>query len=357
MKNLFDAARCRATATQLAALAPAFDSATFLRLTLADLDSRELMARLRQTSLAFDAALPGDFRAKVAVLHRLAPLIAHNFVGIWPCDFVALRGLSDPAFSLAALRDLTRHGSAEFAVRPFLVQDLPGTLATMLQWARDPDEHVRRLASEASRPRLPWGQRLTALVADPTPAAPILDSLRADPALYVRKSVANHLNDIAKDHPAAVLDRAESWDRTDPRTAWIVRHGTRTLVKQGHPRALALHGATAAPGLVTATLVAAPGRIQLGDTLTLTATLNSAAPAPQTLVIDYVIHYVKASGRATPKVFKWTSLTLAPATPVTLAKRQLIRDFTTRRQHPGIYQVELQINGHRLASTNFTLKP
>ena len=138
--------------------------------------------------------------AALAILERLAPRLDHRFVSLILPDYVALYGLDDPARSLDALRFFTTFGSAEFAIRPFLRRDLTGTLATMERWARDEDEHVRRLASEGSRPRLPWSFRLDALVADPSPTAPILDALNADPSLYVRKSVANHLNDITKDH-------------------------------------------------------------------------------------------------------------------------------------------------------------
>jgi 3-methyladenine DNA glycosylase AlkC len=356
MKNWFNPARYQTLADELAALAPGFDRRRFLRVALDGLEQLELMDRLRRTTAAFAAATPGDFRRQVAILRELAPRIEHGFVGIWPCDFVATHGLGDPAFALAALRDLTRYGSAEFAVRPFLARDLPGTLKVMRAWADEADEHVRRLASEGSRPRLPWGQRLTALVADPSPTGPILEALRADPALYVRKSVANHLNDIAKDHPAAVLDRVERWDRADARTAWIVRHAIRTLVKRGEPRALALLGAGAPARLDVAAFTVTPRRLRLGDTVTLAAELTSATRREQTLVIDYVVHYVKATGRHTAKVFKWTTATLGPGGPLRLIKRQTIRDFSTRRHHPGVHRVELQVNGRRLAESTFTLR-
>ncbi len=354
MKNWFNEAFYQRTAAQLAALHPRFDHEGFLAHSLDGLDARELMARLHRTADAFDRALPLPFAEQLAVLHAHAPQIGHNFVAIWPCAHVAAHGLAQPELALPALRDLTRHGSAEFALRPFLARDLPGTLAVLHTWAACEDEHVRRLASEGSRPRLPWGERLQALVADPSPTLPLLAALRADPSLYVRKSVANHLNDIAKDHPDVVLDLVSSWDRADAHTAWIVRHALRTLIKRGNPGALALFGAGAEPRL-TARLAVSPGRIRLGDKLSLSATLASTARRPQALLVDYVVHYARASGRASAKVFKWTELTLAPGESLTLTKGQTIRDFTTRRHHPGHHLVELQINGRRLAETAFTL--
>lgn len=355
MKNLFDEAFYRRTAAQLAPLHPGFDADRFLAHALEDLSTRELMARLQRTAEAFHLALPAPFPEQLPVALAHAPQVGHNFISIWLCAFVARQGLDRPDLALPALRELTRHGSAEFAIRPFLVRDPAGTLAVLREWAGSDDEHVRRLASEGSRPRLPWGERLHALVADPSPTLPILEALRADPSLYVRKSVANHLNDIAKDHPGLVLGLAGTWDRSDARTAWIVRHALRTLVKRGDSRALALLGAGAAPRL-EATLSVAPKRIRLGDTITLSATLASTSPKAQPLVVDYVVHYPRASGRVSEKVFKWAELTLPPRETVTLTRRQTIRDFSTRRHHPGRHRVELQVNGRRLADSAFTLQ-
>ncbi|MBC8041008.1 MAG: DNA alkylation repair protein [Opitutaceae bacterium] len=354
LKDMFDPARYRSLATELSALSPAFNSTAFLDHALTGLASRELMDRMRRTSTGVALALPLPYREQLDVLRALAPRIGHNFIGIFLSDFVAQHGLDDVPASLDALHFFTRFGSAEFAIRPFIQRDPPGTLAVLQSCAASEDEHVRRLASEGSRPRLPWGARLQALVADPSPTLPILTALRADDSLYVRKSVANHLNDISKDHPDVALALVSTWDLTHPHTAWIVRHALRTLIKRGHPRALALLGAGSAPKL-DAAFTATPKRIQLGDTITLTATLTSTARRPQSLLIDYVVHYARASGKASEKVFKWTQLDLAPGATVTLTKRQTIRDFSTRRHHAGRHRIELQINGRRLAETAFTL--
>jgi 3-methyladenine DNA glycosylase AlkC len=225
----------------------------------------------------------------------------------------------------------------------------------MIRWAHDSDEHVRRLASEGCRPRLPWGQRLPELIRDPSPIAPILETLREDPSLYVRKSVANNLNDIAKDHPDWVLDRLESWDRENPHTNWIARRGVRTLVKNGHPRALGLlgvkHGAS-----VAASIEATPKRLRLGDTLRLQAVVDSRSKKKQRLVVDYIIHYQRPNGRTSKNVFKWKELDLHPGTQIHLAKSQKIQDFTTRKHHPGRHAIDLQVNGVTEASTEFTLR-
>ena len=354
LKDLFDAARYRQTAAQLAALHPRFYAVRFLTHALDGLADRELLARMHRTAEAFHLALPVPFTEQLAVLRAHLPQIGHGFVAIWPCAHVANHGIDHPATALEALRLFTRFGSAEFAIRPFITRDTTGTLAVLRRWADDPDEHVRRLASEGSRPRLPWGGNLPALIADPSPTLPILTALRADPSLYVRKSVANHLNDITKNHPELVLDFVSTWDRTDARTAWIVRHALRTLIKRGHPRALAMLGAGAVPKL-EAQFKVSPARLTLGGTLVLTARLTSTHARAQSLIVDYVVHYARPSGGSAEKVFKWKQLSLAAGETVTLSKRQVIRDFSTRRHHPGRHRVELQINGRRLAAGGFSL--
>lgn len=355
MKNWFDAAFYERTARQLSGIDARFSSERFLGHALPGLDGRELLARLQRTAEAFHLALPVPFAEQLAVLRAHASQIGHNFTAIWPCSHVAAHGLECPDIALPALSELTAYGSAEFALRPFLTRDLAGTLGVLAEWVASPNEHVRRLASEGARPRLPWGEQLRALVADPSPTLPLLAALRADPSLYVRKSVANHLNDITKDHPELVLDFVAWWDRANPHTAWIVRHALRTLIKRGHPRALSLLGAGEKAKL-SAHFAASPARLPLGSSLKLTTTLVSQARRAQELIVDYVVHYARASGRASRKVFKWKSLTLGAGETVTLTKKQLIRDFSTRRHHPGRHELELQINGRIVARTHFVLQ-
>ncbi len=355
-KDWFNPARYRLIADQLAAAEPRFDRRRFLRLTCHGLEERSLVQRLHQTAIAAEAALPGTYADKLRILEAAANGQPPSFIGIWFSEFAGRFGTSDPGRALAALRHFTRYGSAEFAIRPYILREPDATLATMLEWTHDPDEHVRRLASEGSRPRLPWGLRLGFLIKDPAPTRAILEALKADPALYVRKSVANHLNDLAKDHPDYVVELVSDWDRSHPHTAWIVRHGLRTLVKRGHAAALNLLGAGAAPVLRVRRFRAQPASLVLGDHLELVLELESTASRPQALIIDYVVHYVKASGASSPKVFKWKQIELSARARLAAVKRQLIQDLTTRRHYPGRHRVTLQINGRALAETAFTLR-
>lgn len=355
LKDIFDAARFRRTADDLAEIDPAFDRKKFLAVALDGLDALALMQRLRRMTDALHAALHGSYRKRLGVLKKLAPRLPGGLVSLALPDYVSQHGLDDFDASMEALKCFTPYGSSEFAIREFLRRDLARTLHVMEHWSRDPDEHVRRLASEGSRPRLPWSFRLAPLIADPAPTAPILENLRADPSLYVRKSVANHLNDITKDHPAWVLARLRTWPLEHRHAAWIARHALRTMIKNGHPEALALIGASGAPQVAITGFEATPPTLRLGERLTLSLALHSTATAPQRLVIDYIIHYVKKSGAPSAKVFKWKEATLAPGKHLSLSRSQEIRNFTTRVHYPGRHTVEISLNGERLARTAFDL--
>lgn len=356
LKDWFDPPRLRHIAHEVATLHPAFDQKHFLKLALADLDTLSLMQRLRRTTESLHATLPSSYPAALKILRALAPRINHNFVGLVLPDYVAQYGLQHFDLSLTALKFFTPFSSSEFAIRPFLRQDLPRTLSVMETWSRDDNDHVRRLASEGCRPRLPWSFRLDALIADPAPVLPILQNLRADPSLYVRKSVANHLNDITKDHPAWVLDLLHGWPlAASPHTTWIARHALRTLIKKGDPRALTLIGASGKAEVKIPRFTITPDNIQVGQKIRLTLHLQSASTTPQRLVVDYALHYVKKSGSTSAKVFKWKELTLAPGETVTLTRQQTIKDFTTRLHHPGHHAIDLLINGTPLAQSSFDL--
>ena len=356
LKEMFNEARYRKMAHDVAAVHRGFDEKRFLKLTLPDLEPLALLQRLRRATEALRATLPEKYPAALDVLRRLAPGHGEGFTALVLPDFVGLYGREDFDLSLDALKFFTPFGSSEFAIREFLRLDLARTLRVMEKWLRDPGEHVRRLASEGCRPRLPWSFKLTALIADPAPVAPILENLKADPSLYVRKSVANHLNDITKDHPAWTLDRIEAWNLAHPHTAWIAKRALRTLIKKGDRRALGVVGAGARAEVHVERFTVAPSALRLGEILTLTFDLTSLAEAPQKLVVDYAIHYVKQSGATSAKVFKLKELTLAAAEKLTIAKRQRIQDFTTRKHHPGSHRVQLLVNGEVFAEGVFVLR-
>jgi 3-methyladenine DNA glycosylase AlkC len=367
-KNLLNPALVRAAGQALHAAWPPFDKAAFVRRANRNLEALELKARAMQIADALEATLPERFDAACALIEAALapavepgvelPVVSTGLRGwiVWPLgEFVARRGQAEPERALAALHALTQRLSAEFAIRPFIVKHPALVLATLQQWAADPSAHVRRLASEGSRPRLPWGLRLQALVTDPSPTLPLLASLQDDPSDYVRRSVANHLNDIAKDHPAVVV----AWVRehlpgADRNRMALLRHASRTLIKQGHADMLALWGA-ATPFDGQARLTLSPRRLHIGDSVALTLRLRSASVEAQSLLIDYAVHHVKADGSTSVKVFKGWSLSLAPGETRTLQKTHSMRAVTTRRYHAGRHLVDVRINGQVAAQAAFSL--
>jgi 3-methyladenine DNA glycosylase AlkC len=355
LKDWFNVARYRQIADLLADAHPSFDRKRFLAVATAGLDDLTLIQRVRRATDACHATLPADFPQAVGVLKHIAPRVQHGFVGIFLPDFVGQHGHGHFKDSMEALKFFTPFSSSEFAIREFLKRDLARTLAVMERWSRDSNEHVRRLASEGSRPRLPWSFRLEPIVADPSLTAPILENLRADSSLYVRKSVANHLNDISKDHPAWMLARLKSWDLTHPSTSWIAKRAARTLIKAAHQPALTLFNFGSKPAVQVSHFEIIPTRLRLGQTLEFSFSVASTSSRSQPLAIDYLIHYVKASGGTSPKVFKLRELTLSAGETVVIRKRQAIRDFTTRKHHPGRHRLEIQINGRILAGSDFVL--
>lgn len=355
LKDALGPARFEQVALAAQQVYPAFERQHFLQLALPGLDDLSLLQRVRRMTHSLHATLPADYPAALDVLRRLIPQLRGGFTSIVPPDFVGQYGLGHFDLSMDALKFFTGFGTSEFAVREFIKADQPRALGIMQAWARDDSDAVRRLASEGSRPRLPWSFRLDLLVKDPQPNAVILDQLSNDASLYVRKSVANHLNDIAKDHPDWVYDRIAGWDLAQPQTAWIVKHALRTLIKKGEACALAIIGAGAAPQVTISALQVVPRQLRLGDKMTLSFELRSTATEAQRLVIDYIVHYVKKSGAVSAKVFKLKEVTLAPGAILALSRAQSIRDFTTRVHHAGRHDVEVVINGLSLGRDFFDL--
>lgn len=374
-KNLINANTLAQAAHHLHRVWPAFDATRFLAVAGRDLDALAFKARAMQIADALAATLPADFDRACGVLEdSLAPPLPLDARGepvglgladpaaglsgwvLWGAgEHVARCGLHDPDRALRCLHALTQRFTAEFALRPFLAQQPQRVWPVLRRWCDDDSAHVRRLVSEGSRPRLPWGLRLQALVRDPSPSWPLLEALRDDPSAYVRRSVANHLNDVAKDHPDAVAAwvRAARADAGPAREA-LLRHACRGLIKAGHPATLAAWGLS--PGLQgEAALRVTPPRLRVGEDLTLEVDLRSNGPQAQALVVDYVLHHVGARGQTRPKVFKGWKLQLAPGEHTTRRTLHPMREHSTRRLHPGTHRVELQVNGVTLAEAGFEL--
>lgn len=365
MNELINAAVVESLRQQLdaaaAAVLPAADQPTWgqTRRAATTIDGLNLRARSDVVSAALIADLPNDYRAVAAVVRRALDAPAFTGWMMWPVTetvtTLALASEYPDAFDdgLQLLAELTPRLTGEFAIRRFLAADLDRSLTTILPWTSHPNEHVRRLASEGTRAFLPWAVRVRSILEHPDKVAPILTALRGDESEYVRRSVANHLNDLGRQSPELATSLARTWlESPDDNTRWVVRHGLRVLVKKANPAALALLGFDAAQVEVSslrldATEVALPGVLRFAFDLTNTADTASR------LAVDFVVHYVKANGGHSAKVFKLGVFPLEAGQTVTLSKAHTFKQMTTRVHYPGPHYLELQINGVRYGRADF----
>jgi len=341
-----------------------FPSEKFVKDGLNGLMQMELKQRVLHLIDILHRYFPADFTETAEILYRIRenwdegdednPL---SGFAAWPLiDYVGVYGLGYHEKSLNLLKHLTSMFSAEFSIRPFFIQDPRLTEKILLKWCGDRDEHVRRLVSEGSRPRLPWGVRLQQYCEDPKPVLNLLEHLKSDKSEYVRRSVANNLNDISKDHPELVLKVCRNWlkERT-PETEWIVRHATRSLVKAGHQGVLELLGFSVSPKLSFDTFSLSRGRVKMGSKLNFSIELTSKSKKTQRLAIDYAIHHMKANGKLSAKVFKWKVLTLGGNESIEVSKAHPFKEITTRKYYKGKHRVEVLINGKSYGLVDFNL--
>lgn len=351
----FNEAYYRRLAAQVKKAYGTFSTEGFYKDATQNLAALELNGRMRQTSVALRKHLPQSYGETLSVLFAVIPHINAGYANLVFPDFVGLYGHDDFDASMAALKFFTQFGSSEFAIREFLKRDFKKTIAVMHQWAGDTNHHVRRLASEGSRPRLPWSFKLDAVIADPSLTLPILEKLRADDELYVRKSVANHLNDFSKSHAQLLIQTVKKWDLSNEHTAWIVKHACRTLIKKGDPAALAVFAFEKDTRVSVRNLKLAASKIKIGGVLDFSFAVVSQKKKPQKLAIDFTVYYRKKSGELSPKVFKLKEIVLGPGETFSCRKTQRMQNFTTRKHYPGKHRLVVTINGHKLAEKTFAL--
>ncbi|TNF23002.1 MAG: hypothetical protein EP318_01265 [Rhodobacteraceae bacterium] len=362
--HLFNEQTLGQLAGEYAAALPGFDAGRFLSEVLPRLAALELMQRLEAIADGIEAQLPADFNQMAAQLEAAMPPPLDparqdddfgQFIHAVPGLLAVRHGLEqhrDRALDL--IHAATQRFSMEYYIRPFLDRWPEETLARLRVWAEDENYHVRRLVSEGTRPKLPWGK---AIDLDPLRPLELLDLLHADTTRYVTRSVANHLNDVTKIAPEAVLERLGAWAQAGRQVPqelqWMTRHALRSLIKQGHPGALALLGYRADAPVEVQVEIAEPV-IPRGDPLRFTVTLSAPGPVP--VLVDYVIWFRKADGRQAPKVFKLKQAEAGAGAPLVLQKTHALKwDATTFRLHPGAHRLGLQVNGRIRAEAGFTL--
>lgn len=368
LKDFFTADVVRGIGQRVARYAHTFDVDRYVDRVLvpvseAPFTELEFTARSRRIA---DAIVETADLPPIDLLGLLTRTLPNELVGyegvlndgfdLWPYgDIIGRLGVDHPNEALAACYELTKRFTSEFAIRPILASH-PHLLEQVATWVDDPNEHVRRLVSEGTRPRLPWAPRLQVPLDD---VLAILTALRADESAYVRKSVANHLNDLSKEHPDRVIAllgewHAEAVERGIEETVWVVRHALRNQLKDGTPSALAIFGYSP-PEVDVVDLAVEPATVAIGDRVAASFTLRSTSSVEQKLMVDLVMGYVKANGSTSPKVFKYRELMLAPTADEVCEKSFDMVVRSTRRLYPGVHTIAVRVNGEDLASCSFEL--
>lgn len=348
-------------AKEISNVYPAFDRKKFVELAPA-LDPLELKSRVQLVRDQLRKFLPADYLKAVAILLKSIRNGKLQGFTLWPyAEFIQTFGLEHRIVSLNAPAELTELFTAEFAVRPFLKFETEATLTYLKKCARSKNVHLRRWASEGSRPRLPWGERLDIFIEHPEKTLDILELLKNDDELYVRKSVANHLNDISKDHPALVIKILKRWNKeasagTAARIRWITHRALRTLIKKGDPGALAAIGVSAKPRVKVSDFRLNKLKFAMGDRIEISFNVHSVANENQSLVVDYIIHFMKANKSTAPKVFKLKTMKLPQGGSLAISKKHHLKEITTRRYYAGAHRLEIQINGAVYAAADWHLK-
>lgn len=319
----------------------------------------ELKQRVKKIATALKSALPDDF-SKAALLvtglsqrFRQEKICVQGFELIFIPEFVGLFGTRHIDEALNALHEITRLASGEFAIRTFLNLDPEKTMARLEVWASDPDANVRRLASEGCRPRLPWGAGVPWLRKNPTRILPVLDMLKTDRSPYVRRSVANNLNDIAKDHPELVRQTVRRWKGENPLTDEIIRHGCRTLFKKGDAESLLLHGIDPKMKMDLIDFRLYDSHVPIGGALQFDLRLRSREKKPTRFRLDYAIDYCRASGRTSTRIFRLNEKSVEPDTEILLTRKQSFKNLTTRTHAQGKHTIHIIVNGIRRISRDF----
>lgn len=336
---------------------PGFPAEAFLDAVFDDnWPSLELKERMRHSTLCLHRVFPLPYPEAIELFKKVIRAKAGDgFAKMLFPDYVEVYGLDDLETSLDALKHFTPYASGEFAIRPFILKYGPPVIARMREWAREENDHVRRLASEGCRPRLPWAMNLPALKKDPAPILPILETLKADPSEFVRRSVANNLNDISKDNPDIALQLARNWKGLSPETDWIVKHGCRTLLKKGVTEALSLFGFEDPGHVRVAGLSLDKKELPIGGDLRFSFTVENNSRRPALLRLEYTVDYVKKTGKPSRKVFQLTERTFPPGGS-RLERKLSFQDLSTRKHYPGRHLLRILVNGQEKDRAAFEVR-
>ena len=343
---------------------PAFKQDAFVKDALDGYEALDLMPRGWKIARTLRGYLPVNYPAAAEILiASLGPKLdktegngMETFLYLPHVCFVAEYGLDHFDVSMRAQHELTQRFTAEFSIRSFLERHTEATLACLKDWTKDPNPHVRRLVSEGTRPRLPWAPRLREFQKDPRPVLALLELLKDDPELYVRRSVANNLNDIGKDHPSLLVGTVRRWmkNATSERR-WLVCHALRSAVKRAEPGALEVMGFGGEPKVSIGNVTIRPKRVVMGNSVEIAFEVTNTDTRSQHMLVDFRVHFVKANGKTSPKVFKLKAIELAPRETMQMGKAISLAEMTTRKHYTGAHKVDVVLNGHTKPLGKFEL--
>ncbi|MCB9261099.1 MAG: DNA alkylation repair protein [Flavobacteriales bacterium] len=339
-----------------------FDKKKFVQsIFCEDWFEKELKERQKHTTSVLHTYLPQNFDQACKIILDLSAKLKSkpfDFQGIeflFLPEWIEKNGLLFPEKSIKIFEELTTFVTCEFAVRPFIANYPNQMVTSMTQWSKHKNEHVRRLASEGCRPRLPWGMALTLFKTDPKPILPILENLKNDPSEYVRRSVANNLNDIAKDHPEITLKIAKNWFGKTKYTDTLLKHACRTLLKKGDARALKLFGLSSTINTKVSDFKILTPEVGIGNNLHFEFSLTNLEKEKQLIRVEYAIYYLLKSGEYGKKIFKISEKNYLPNQFVTITKKHSFRAITTRVFYSGIQKLSILVNGCEKGVLSFEL--
>jgi 3-methyladenine DNA glycosylase AlkC len=351
LKNMYNPPFFERLCPVLKEVIPQFEERKFIYTVFNQLwPDLALKQRTRQITLALHDLMPVEFPKAAGMLVAISDLLRKNnekeqsYPLIFLPDYIECYGQYNFEVSMKAIQEITKLVSAEFAIRPFIVNYPDRAMEQMVLWSTHQDASVRRLSSEGCRPRLPWAMRLPAFINDPSPILPILENLKKDSSEYVRRSVANNINDIAKDHPELVLKTVQKWKGENPATQWIIKHGCRTLLKKGSEGVLNFHGFKPKNKSRVSALKALK-KIKIGDCLNFDFVFCNQEKKQERFRLEYAIHYITSTGKTSLKVFKIGEYTVEPAEVVQIKRKQSFKDFTTRKHYKGKHRLSILVNG------------
>ncbi len=361
LKEVYNSQFLQNLAAAILQIDKSFDATKFLKIThQKSWEEKALKERMRAISLQLnDCFIEKNYSQKIEILKEAAPKISGNkyssLAMIVLPDFVEVFGQDDFEISMSALEFFTEFGSSEFAVRRFLKIDCDLALKFFKKWSSSKNYHIRRLASEGCRPRLPWGEALGNFKKNPVKILPILEELKSDNSEYVRRSVANNLNDISKDNPQIVLDLTTKWqkEKVDPR---LIKHALRTLLKKGNEKALEIIGIkkiNLSKDFTIQHFSLQKSEVKISNDLDFSFTLENQLPNNK-IRLEYAVYFHKQNGSSAKKIFQITTKNFAKGS-FDFFKKHSFRNLSTRKHYAGKHAISLVVNGLELQKLQFDL--